>query len=90
MLSPTRSNAGHDARHQRKHGRVRELEDGHARRKRQEWPVGQEGRKGRRFIPSLRQPAMGANGIDLVRPDLSQRDQRGNDQRGSDQEDRLV
>ena len=33
---------------------------------------------------------MGANGIDLVRPDLSQRDQRGNDKGGGDQEHRLV
>jgi hypothetical protein len=33
---------------------------------------------------------VGANGIDLVRPDLSQRDQRGNDQGGGDQEYRLV
>jgi len=33
---------------------------------------------------------VGANGIDLVRPDLSERDQRGNDQGGGDQEYRLV
>jgi hypothetical protein len=33
---------------------------------------------------------MGANGIDLVRPNLSECDQRGNDQGGGDQEYRLV